>query len=160
LTQSDLTYPGGLVIPNGVVLQINQGGGLNVTGCVSLGGSLVINATNLNASQHQVTAITAECFVNNTEFQHVTVAGSHCQKISNVNQMVEDNSLVVVFQVSGDCHGFSMGAIVAIVIAILLSLMVAILAIVVPGFRKRVFPFWFKDREGRPNSPIELEVQD
>jgi len=132
---------GNLVIPFNSTLEILIHSYLNISGCIALNGSLVINVQGQDLSKTQtLKCITANCF--SGSLQMVTITNTnHCQNITSIITLVAENSLAVVFNVGSICGFNYTSVIIGIVVGVVgLILLFVILIIAIPNWRHKFFP--------------------
>jgi len=138
-----ITISGNLSLPTSSSLQINPGASLNITGCASLGGTLILNVSGLaidGKGAHQISPIYAACFVNNNTFNNVTFEGlSNCESPQNIFQKIEGNQLAVIFFINSSCgSSISAGGIIGISVAGAVIVLITVLIVIFLQSRKKV----------------------
>jgi len=135
---------GNLTVPSKATLEITVHGFVNVSGCVSIEGAIVLDLQNqlLNNNTNKFGVLTASCFIGNGT--NTTVSNHNkCQKVTSTAQAVTGNTLFVLVGSSDTCgsHTNVIAGAVAGGVAGLLILTVIIVVLSVPSLKKKVFPF-------------------
>eukprot|EP01121_Diplochlamys_sp_Union-15-3_P008285 TRINITY_DN2193_c0_g1_i5.p1 TRINITY_DN2193_c0_g1~~TRINITY_DN2193_c0_g1_i5.p1 ORF type:complete len:585 (+),score=81.62 TRINITY_DN2193_c0_g1_i5:247-1755(+) len=143
ITIVDEVFYGNLSLSSGSVLSFeDDDASLNVGGCISLNGTLILNLDYLNQtnSNEFQAPIRANCFLG--EFQQVNITGlDRCRSVGPIQQGYENQQFVLIFDIKDTCNGLTGGAIAGIVLAVVaLCLIIVAIIFLVPSIKKKVFP--------------------
>jgi len=144
---------GNLAIPANSTLEISTNGFLNVSGCITFNGSLVINVQDQHLSPMQtIQTIKADCFVGLPESVTITNLNK-CQRVTQTSPSVDGNFLEILIGVNNVCGSNNTSIIIAtVVVVVVVAAIVGLL--LVRNVRHKVFPCTKK------NLPLNLQTKD
>jgi len=135
---------GYLTIPNNATVEISLNGHLNISGCASLGGSLVINLQYQPLmSSKPIVPISAACFVANATFQNITAINvNKCQRVTSTSSLIKVNDLDIIFGFEDVCEHSPPDLIIGIVFGVVVGIAIifTILILAFPSLRYKILP--------------------
>jgi len=133
---------GNVEIPFNSTLEILTHSYLNISGCITLNGSLDINVQGKQLSKTQnLQVIMANCFIGS--FQKVTITNvTNCQNLSVVSSSIVENILVVFIAAHSICGAKNISVVIGSVFGSVIGiiLIITILLLLIPSLRYKILP--------------------
>jgi len=141
---------GNLIVPSTSILEVTPHGAINVTGCLSFEGGLVIDLQHQHLENNtQLSLIEASCFIGNGTASTLSITNvNHCQKVTSTSQAI-DNGILIAFIISSNtCSDTTViaGAVAGGVAAVLV-IAVIVTVMMVPSLKKQFLPFLMTKEE-------------
>jgi len=133
--------PGNLFVPLNATLQVSVNAYLNISGCLTFNGSVVIDVQDqLLHSSQAIKNIEASCFVNLP--QAITVTNiNKCQKITGISHTIEGDIFEIVVGVDSICGSSNTSIIIGCVVGVFgFCLLSIVIILAIPSLRYKVLP--------------------
>jgi len=132
---------GDITVPRNATLEISINSYLNISGCFTLQGSLIINLEQIHFNHpQQYIAIEASCFDNNTLNNVIITNASSCQKFEQSSHL-ENGGLVILLTPMSTCNNET-PIIVGVTLGIIgLFAVFVVIVLAIPSLRYKIQPF-------------------